>query len=109
MSYRKVSDGVRVIEHTGESLVVPGNQADSRGDRSILSKAPIRYELPMSYVACPKCGNQDIHSICNCYPTNYACSRCSWQHITHNHQPRETPEYKGDVSNNSLLSKALRK
>lgn len=108
MSYQKVSDGAKTFEHSG-SMTLPEKKVEVN---PILSKLPVRYEMPMSYVACPRCGNQDIQPICKCYPVNYGCPRCQWRHVTHDHEPQTppgTPDYGGNVNNNSLLSGIIRK
>ena len=102
--YRKVSDGGNTFDHSGVA-------AKREESEPIKPPNPPQLELPVSYIMCPRCSSQKLES-CNCWPINYYCPQCQWRHLNHHHNPPApsgTPDFGGNISNNSLMDGIIRK
>lgn len=100
MSYRKISDINETIK-VSSTILTPSNPSGN-------SEEKVDYEQPMTFSACPKC-NYSL-KFCSCSPENYYCLHCGWEHLTHGHgkAPQMPFGGYGNVSQNSLIAKAIR-
>lgn len=112
-TYRKITDGPQSLEHSGvygppEKYKVSdyqkvkldnlgqyppaddayaGDMIDEVGaDQIDFNGANIAIQQPKTFVRCGGCGGNEIFSVCNCSPMNYACKRCPWSYFTHQHK-----------------------
>ena len=104
MSYSKVSDGLKTIDHTSTQLAMAEDDED------------VPLQMPKTYIACDKCGNPRLDA-CKCKEIknsipilNYFCQRCGWRYRTHYRCFHSEITASGqDLSRSSLLAKTIRK